>query len=245
MILEIDIGNTRAKWRLLGSGAKVIAAGSDDVSTWVTGNLPGEWRAGLRRVRIASVRGEEIVAALVDALERHCEVVAEVASVSKTCGDVENAYADPAMMGVDRWLALVAAYSEIKSAALIVDAGSAVTIDLVNAQGVHQGGFIIPGPRLMREVLTSSTDRIRFDADAWNVSLAFGQSTSACVLNGVVLAMAGAVALAGVEARKMLGVEPTLFLTGGYAPELMRLPQFGRASYRPDLVMDGLRYVLP
>ena len=245
MILELDIGNTRAKWRLLASSDIVCARGSGDIADWSAGRLPAEWGDDVARIRVASVRSATALDALIGALRLHLHVAPEIAAVGEACAGVRNGYTLPERLGVDRWLAMIAASVEMKCAVLVVDIGSALTLDLVDAEGGHRGGHIIPGPRLMREVLTASTDRIRFDLGESRTSTAFGRDTANCVLNGATLAIAGAIQMAQGDATRLLTCEPTLVLTGGYAEEFARLPEFNTAKYRPDLVMDGLRYALP
>lgn len=61
------------------------------------------------------------------------------------CGRVVNAYPEPSGMGVDRWLAILGAAALTSKDAMVVDAGSAITIDLLKADGCHLGGAILPG----------------------------------------------------------------------------------------------------
>jgi type III pantothenate kinase len=117
----------------------------------------------------------------------------------------------------------------------VVDAGSALTIDIVSATGQHEGGYIIPGPALMERALFLDTDRVRFDEQI-DYALAPGKSTAEAVRHGIALAQAGAVALALEQA----GSEPiTLFFCGGAGETLMHLgPRTGQ--WVPDLVFEGL-----
>lgn len=245
MILELDIGNTQAKWRILGAAGVIRVQGRGDVAEWGSGKLPAAWNDSIERVRIASVRRAEVLEPLLVWLQRWTGVRPEVASAGAMCAGVSNGYTAPASLGVDRWLAMVAAFVEIKGPVLVADIGSALTIDLVDALGCHRGGYIIPGPRLMQEVLIQSTDRIRYDSGGESSPSEFGRSTAICVLNGAALAMVGAIQAARDNAAQLLGIVPTLVLAGGYAGELVRMPQFVAAKHRPDLVLDGLGLVLP
>ena len=75
-------------------------------------------------------------------------------------GSVRNGYEDIAQLGVDRWAAIVGAYTHFGSAVCIVDAGTAVTVDLVRDGGRHLGGLIVPGLQLMRSSLEQDTEDI-------------------------------------------------------------------------------------
>jgi type III pantothenate kinase len=117
----------------------------------------------------------------------------------------------------------------------VVDAGSALTIDIVDESGQHEGGYIIPGPLLMERALLLDTDRVRFEEEV-DYALNPGSSTAEAVRHGIALAQAGAVALAidrdGGETMQLL-------FCGGGGEALMQL--LGRGgSYVPDLVFEGL-----
>lgn len=245
MILELDVGNTRAKWRLVTGAGVIDASGTGDIDEWCLGLTPAAWSGGVGRIRIISVRGDDLLARLIAVLWERFGVRGEIAVVGEECSGVRGCYAEPGRLGSDRWAAMIAAFSEAQAAVLVADIGSALTIDLVDGDGLHRGGFIIPGPRLMRSILLAATDRVRFEQQEQKAVLEFGQDTGACVLNGAMLATVGAIQAAIAEATALLGDEPQLFLTGGYAQLLLEVPAFRDSVYRPDLVMDGLRYLLP
>ena len=138
-------------------------------------------------------------------------------------------------MGVDRWLAMLGARRRCEGRLCVIDAGSATTIDLVDAAGQHEGGYIIPGPALMERALLLDTDRVRFAEDV-DYALTPGKSTAEAVRHGIALAQVGAVAavLDGVER-----VSPELIFSGGAGETLMRLLDRGGLLV-PDLVFEGL-----
>ena len=138
-------------------------------------------------------------------------------------------------MGVDRWLAMLAARARCTDRLCVVDAGSALTIDLVAASGQHEGGYIIPGPALMARSLQRDTQRVRYAARD-DVSLEPGTDTASAVGNGIALAQCGAVELA---LQRCDGDAPALFLTGGGGAALQRLLQ-RPATLVEDLVFEGL-----
>jgi type III pantothenate kinase len=138
-------------------------------------------------------------------------------------------------MGVDRWLAMLGARERERGKLCVIDAGSALTIDIVSAAGQHEGGYIIPGAALMERALLLDTDRVRF-AEEVGDDLAPGTSTAAAVRHGIMLAQAGAVSLAIEKA----GSEPmALLFCGGTGETLMKLVDRG-GQWLPDLVFEGL-----
>ena len=248
MILELDIGNTRAKWRLTDERGQVSVRGSGEVSEWLRSGLPSEWIGCVVRVRAASVVGAGLELKLAGKIQDSLGLVIEFARSRAQVAGLKNAYADPQALGVDRWLALLAAYKQANAAVLVIDIGSALTVDLADRNGGHRGGYIIPGPRLMQGALLRETDRVRFaECDSLG-GLAFGRDTAACVGGGIAAAEVGAVLVALQLARAEVGDDVRVFVTGGWGLGLgERLLEVGLADFvmAPELVLDGLRWALP
>lgn len=247
MILELDLGNTRAKWRLIDVDGEVRARGLALVAEWLAGHLPAEWAGAIRCVRAASVLAAATNTALAALFHARLGLWTQFAVSESCCAGVRNAYADAATLGVDRWLALIAAYQAVQSAVLVVDAGSALTVDVADEGGQHLGGYIVPGAQLMERALFEGTDRVRFDSVAAD-GFGFGSHTGACVRNGIVAAQCGVILVALHEARRRLGRQPALVLSGGWglqaADHLVALG-VDEINVMPDLVLDGLRWALP
>lgn len=240
MILECDMGNTLSKWRLLENGQCVDRGVLDSVERGFQG-LP--MSPSIRRVRVACVAGRELESQLqawvAEALGLRCEF----ARTEAESAGLTNSYEQPEKMGVDRWLAAVAAYNECRSAVLVVDLGSALNAEVVDDSGCHLGGYIIPGAGLMRQALLEGTERVRF-GDKLPVSLVLGRSTAESVDYGIAVAMVGTIKQIIEQASKSLPEGFNIVLTGGGAQSVRPyLPD--TLHWRPDLVMDGLRLVLP
>ena len=233
MILDIDAGNTRIKWRVL-DGARVVARG-DQLTELIRQGMRLEIGAvtSLERVRLSCVAGEDIVKNLCSQFSDKFDVRLELAEVTDRAASVVCGYRDHTQLGVDRWLALIAAYAKNSDAAIVVDAGSAVTIDIVNAEAEHQGGYIVPGLQLMHKALWQGTDRIKVEAKQ-NVDInSPGLSTDEAVDKGCLLLLVAMIeSLAGkYQAR--------LVITGGDA-ELLQDVLCIEAELYPDLVLEGL-----
>jgi type III pantothenate kinase len=227
LILQLDIGNTRIKWRLV-DGTDTVDGGAIVRDGGLV--LPALEQA-LEQVWVASVAGDEQEALLRQEFAGLDVWFARTGG--RACG-VRNSYAQPQRMGVDRWLAMLAAWNQAGDAVCVVDAGSALTIDFVSAGGSHLGGYILPGLDSMERALLSDTDRVRF-ADAPRDSLAPGQSTEEAVYNGLLLSQAGAVALA----LDRVGHVGSLYFSGGNGAVLQAaLDRDGQLA--PDLVLNGL-----
>lgn len=228
--LLIDVGNTAIKWRLANAEGLLDARGSvSDVRSLCQRVEAEPWGlAGL-----ASVASDAVDAELMAALTASREATVHRAAAQTTCLGLVSGYAEPERMGVDRWLAMLAAHVHHEGALCVVDAGTAVTVDLMSAGGLHEGGYILPGADLMRRVLSSETDRIHVGAlEAPTIGL--GNNTQACVTAGSWRAVIGA-----VQSTMAEHPEHRPLLTGGAATTLQNLGL--AATHSPDLVMEGLR----
>lgn len=241
MLLDFDCGNTRIKWRLSDSEGRVQAQG-----VWAGPVGGAEWPSELvvaprmDRVRVASVAAPEVGEGLVTRCRETWSVTPEFAQTRAVQCGVVNGYQDPSRMGVDRWLAVLAAASRSPGRAVaVLDCGTTITLDLVRASGEHLGGYIVPGLRLFREALNRHAHRLVVDRFALGDDRA-GVNTAAAIANGVTGMLGGLVG--GVDAQ--LGESPDWYVSGGDGRdviEALRLP--GR--YCADLVLDGLALALP
>jgi type III pantothenate kinase len=240
-LIEFDIGNTRCKWRVLNPGGLVVEFGSFDCESGL-GSQP--IFSGIGRARLASVAKSEIVQPVIEMLRRN-GIEPEFATSTVSAAGVVNAYVtEPGSLGVDRWLAVVAAYNKEERAVLVLDVGSALTADLVASGGVHLGGYITPGTRLMKASLQQETGKVRFDTSDHHASLDFGCSTVEAVKAGVLAAQLGAAKVAIEQARRKIPAGFAILLTGGGAGQLVGHLGSG-VEVVPDLVMDGLIWLLP
>lgn len=248
MILEIDAGNSRIKWRLC-NGRQVLERGIGE-----PGNLAGMLdelaerpaipAGGPLRVRVASVRGGAFERSLQALVVDRWGVQPEFARSTESCGLVINGYEQPSALGVDRWLAAIAAYDYTPQSCCVIDAGSAITLDLVSAKGRHEGGYIVPGLALQRESFVTRTG-LTLDTEAEWKSVVPGLRTTDALDNGILAMVTGWLVFLLKESGE--GGGRALYLTGGDASVLSE--QLGGHNVRhlvvPDLVLDGLTLALP
>lgn len=232
--LQLDVGNSSAKWRLV-SGGQVLTRGRYLPENPASREALLNCTSQPGQIWVSSVAAPEGEASLADLLRGRWGIDPWFARTAARTGDLSNSYAQPQRMGVDRWLAMLGARQHTQDRLCVVDAGSALTIDIVDNSGRHEGGYIIPGPALMERALLLDTDRVRFDEDI-AYQLTPGVSTAEAVRHGIALAQAGAVALA--LDREAAGGMSLLFCGGG-ARELMHLLNRG-GQFAPDLVFEGL-----
>ena len=238
MRLLIDIGNSCLKWCLYQHGEN-HSAGSID---YRLGFEPARWCEGLQlqpeSVYLISVASPEITNAVIQACDNHWKIKTTTLQTQRYCAGVSNGYNEPLRLGVDRWAAVVAAYQMIKAAVLVVDSGTACTADLIDQNGLHLGGEIMVGRRLLQQSLSSGTSAIELPFSG-NSLQEWGITTTACVEAGAISALCGFVERLQRRARSHLHCDVAVVLTGGDAPAL--LPHLeSMVRYESDLVFRGM-----
>jgi len=239
----IDLGNTRLKWMCadrahgdaLAPGQAHALAHAESADASALDAAFAAVAAG-DHVWIASVASPALTAAVESALRRRGAQVARALTQAE-CAGVRIAYADPSRLGVDRFLALLAAQARAPGAWLIVSVGTALTIDLLDADGLHQGGLIAPSPTLMRESLAQRASQLPIDGGA---VMDFATDTVDALASGAILSARALIARSLRSARRRVGRVPTLLIAGGGADAVC-------AGWRmhpqraPDLVLQGLQ----
>ncbi|MFA0810575.1 type III pantothenate kinase [Microbulbifer epialgicus] len=244
MILELDIGNTRGKWRLLNEG-QVDMRGHFGTSDLREGRMPDGWdKLSLdshpHRVRVVNVAGPVVAESLAEHVRALFSLEVEFSQVLTECAGVACGYDNHRLLGADRWLAMLAAYGRAQQAALIVDCGSAVTLDLIDNQGGHLGGYIVPGIGLMQRSLRLDTHAASSAQElCLTETLGAGRNTDEAINRGLFLMVLGAIDRALDELRVCSDEEPLIWLTGGDGPLLSS--HYRREHHLvPELVLDGL-----
>ncbi|EXF91634.1 pantothenate kinase [Pseudomonas fluorescens HK44] len=247
MILELDCGNSFIKWRVLhADAARLVAEGVVDSDQALLDSLHGCDALNLKYCRLVSVRTNEETAALVSLLVDTFGVTVSCAAPAREMSGVRNGYEDYQRLGLDRWLAMLGAFHLAPGACLVLDFGTALTADLIAADGEHLGGFICPGMPLMRNQLRTHTRRIRYDDLAASRALESfepGRNTVEAVERGCSLMLRGFVLTQLELARSYWGQEFSVFLTGGDAGLVSGIVPEARVV--PDLVFVGLAMACP
>lgn len=176
----------------------------------------------------------------------HCDCDVRFARTERRGWGVTNGYTQPRRMGVDRWVAMIGAWSEVQAACLVVDSGTAVTIDAIDDGGTHLGGQIIPGVATMADSLVSATNDIPQVGPAPGRGGAdlemFARNTAAAVREGAQNAVAGAVDRA-IQTLQSNAYQPVVVLTGGDASRILNA-LCESPLHRPHLVLQGLAHML-
>ncbi|MEH6503024.1 MAG: type III pantothenate kinase [Cycloclasticus sp.] len=235
--LFIDRGNTALKWQVLEGGAlRVAGAANNNIPLGeALGQLSG---SNYSAVFVSSVGEDDFCKNLSKwaADQGHASPVFFKSS-PQACG-VANAYDEPSQLGVDRWLAMIAAHNKYSGMLCVVDSGTALTMDFINNEGLHLGGFIVPGAELMKSSLLDNTQKITLQVT--HPAGQLGKNTTAAVSLGIQQMLRAFVLqqLAEMEIKHQQKI--TLIITGGHAKELTEnLSVTGHIE--SDLVFQGMR----
>lgn len=240
MMLLVDAGNSAVKWALCKAGELAgnnrFAHRGRDISEQLTlywGSL--QQPAG---VYVANVAGKPVGKALAAwTRQQWSRNPVFIASTAAACG-VRNAYSVPENLGVDRWAALIGAHHHTRGAVCIVDCGTAITLDLLLANGQHQGGLILPGIEMLKRALREDTAEVRPAAEVQAASV-IASSTGAAVHGGAVYMVVAAIdrIISDIAATQVQDFE--VVITGGDAGTILTL--LARpARHDPALVLKGL-----
>ncbi len=243
MTLVLDIGNTALKWRVHHGGGRT-QGDCLHYRRWrdVVENLHADWGGSVDRIWVASVAGRAADAELGELLESVFGLRPDFYYSLEQDAGITNAYSEPRRLGVDRWLAMLEAWHRVGNA-VIVDCGSALTLDAVDRSGMHQGGYIVPGLAMLRESLAAGTAEVQVDEEDPARALAPGRNTVEGVRRGILRMTAAFIRDGVVELRRGLADTCRVFLTGGDAHHIAPLLDL-EAELAPELVLDGLERVM-
>ena len=232
-VLAIDAGNTRIKW------------GAHDGTQW------------LKQAWVDTARAAELKTAFADLPPPQAIVVANVAGAALRkkilqalpstpaprwiqservqCG-IRNSYDDPAQLGCDRWAALIGAYRLCSGPALVVNAGTALTVDALANDGLFVGGLIVPGAELMRHALANNTAALKLQPGKFSF---FPTMTGDAIMSGAINALAGAIERMARFLEETGQPQPLCVLSGGGAAVIE--PHLNlEVKVVDNLVLEGL-----
>jgi len=234
MILLIDQGNSRIKYALWnGSALHNVSSGQlADLSAFINdaGNCT--------RALVSSVCDQGTKDELSTKLQE-LGLKAEFATTQISNHGLNNSYQHVERMGIDRWLAMLALWAATQKGFILIDAGSALTLDWVDNSGKHQGGHILPGLMMMQRSLLQQTARVRFEPSSDNQSTKLGSDTESAVQNGCFAALSAYVT--DITTNILSRQECEVFITGGDG-DLIASQLHINSKQMNHLVLDGLRY---
>ncbi len=233
-MLLLDIGNSRSKWAWVEHGAWQRSGAHETVDldglcrTLAALPAPG-------RVLVSNVAGE-LAAAKVRGLCQGWGLEPEFVQACRAQCGVINGYELPERLGSDRWAALIAAWQHCRAACLVVNCGTATTVDALSARGEFLGGLILPGMQMMREALLRGTAQLRDDAGR---ACDFPRNTADAIYSGAVAATQGAV---WRQHALLADAAAPCLLSGGAALQLPDMLGI-RVERIDNLVLQGLQVI--
>jgi len=238
-VLAADVGNTHirlgaVRGEQVYTERQVPVEGGDELGS----ALRALWDAMSRprRVVACSVNDaalDRLRAASLDALDEPIVVVGDDIDLP-----LKTALKAPGSVGADRLCAAVAAYGRLEQACVVIDAGTAVTIDCVNDDGVFLGGAILPGARMQARALSRETAQLPL-VEPRDPDWVFGDDTARAIAGGIVYGLRGAVRERVEAYATELGKWPLVIVTGGDA-ELIKLDEGFVQAIVPNLCLMGV-----
>lgn len=251
-VVVADVGNTRIKLAVVAGDAAgrlpAVAHRQDLLSREFRPENLRQWldraAAGPAVVLVASVHDRAaagLEAAIAEVAATGHRVIRQ-RRVTREHLPIVVEVEQPARVGIDRVAAAAAAATakDAGSPAVVIDCGTATTIDLVAVDGRFLGGAILPGPGLLARALAEGTSRLPAvaDLDSGTLPAMPGRNTQQAIAAGIGFGMRGAVARLVAEAAAAVGGRPQLFLTGG-SRGIVR-DALTEATEIPDLVLHGI-----
>jgi len=252
VILTVDIGNSRIKWASW-ENEKIVARG---VASYISNEMLGAFNKLFSALRKASskkplhvyavcVAGDEMSQALSDWVMQQWQLKVDYLKTKKQFKSIINAYENPEQHGVDRWAAVVAGHLDNPGFSVcVISAGTAITVDLVNKDGRHLGGYILPSFNTMHTALLADTANVKSTYSKQFNSHSVPDNTNDAVNQGLhKLLQAGLRDLCQFAKTKM--DDPVrIILTGGFANIILDYPDMPVMLHKPDLVMQGLYNIM-
>lgn len=248
MMFLVDLGNSAIKWAILAQNhlgpQKSLLYQADNLDSlltqaWLSLDVPqsGVW--------VSNVAGDQKAEILTHWITFHWKLKPTFIKTSRfECGII-NGYKSPEKLGVDRWLALIGAHQLEKGKLCVVDCGTAVTLDVLSANGYHQGGLIIPGVMAMHKALFRNTHALaplKKTLTKHSEKSFLAHDTFRGITLGTLYAIIGLIEHV-INTLEKQGNQVQLILTGGSASALESLLVI---PYRlvPDLVLQGIKAVV-
>lgn len=242
-ILAISVGNTRTQaGRFLDGIGEIDASeyiANDQLDT-IVDRVAHHWE------QLADEEAVVALASVNDSVARVLEariggrLGVDISRIGRDILPAISTRLDPSVRtGVDRLLCAAAAFTTLKQACVVIDAGTAITIDFVDGEGTFHGGVIAPGAQMQLNSLHAHTDALPQVSFALPTNEPFGRNTEQAMLQGVFFGIRGLVQRMIERYATELGTFPLVVATGGDAQLILNHEDFVDRIV-PDLVLMGI-----
>jgi len=235
-VLCLDVGNTRVKWGVCAlEDVEISQQGVTDQFVQAVNDFE---RLTPMPVWVSTVAAEDVNEQIRCWFKKNWDQEINVLQSEPEFEGLQNAYVKPEELGVDRWLAMIAARKMFKTNFCVVDAGTATTIDMVDAAGKHKGGLIMPGLTLMMRALSQNAAKIGQTEGNYRI---LADNTNDAVTSGIMSSWLGGIEKA-LQALIEQNAECVVVLTGGDARRI-NLNGIDNVVHKNELVLLGVGWV--
>ncbi len=252
MQLLVDIGNTRIKWAFVNDNG-LLPSEAMNHADWLTLLENSNWliKQQVSEVIIASVANDSLIKKITAYAKQNWQCHSRRLSTEAAWQQLKNGYTSVEQMGVDRWLAMIAAWALKKEAnkkktdgaCLVIDCGTAITVDAIDENGQHLGGHIVPGLDLLRQTLIKQTAAVRPESKTDNnLKTSYANDTTGAVNHGS-LSMVVDYLQNSWQRFQQQYPTATLFISGGNGALISELLGEEEA-YTKELVLQGMSLVV-
>ena len=251
LYLLFDVGNTRLKWAAVEStqqpsdrqkklwaysgsiSSKSLASPEhrSELADYIAKTLPKPDAIGF-----TCVAGQDAMENLQSLFPQWNDVSWKQLTGDSQYAGARTLYEDPSKLGADRWASVIGARALSNTNILIINAGTATTLDLLGANGVHYGGWILPGLELMQKSLEGNTAQLPLAARDQS-SNGFGLSTNNAIISGCDAAQIGAIQYAIQLAKEMNHPVERVWIDGGNAKILVA--EMSKSKTRSSLSIEA------
>lgn len=237
-MLLLDVGNSRCKWARIENGVWTHR-GVVGNTEFLALQRSFEQLSPPSRIIISNVGGEALAQRLRSVCSMWPAQAEFVLARKEQCG-IKNTYENPSKLGSDRWAALIAAWQRLGHAGLVVNCGTATTVDALSDAGEFLGGLIIPGITLMQQSLSRDTAQLQAEEGCLQN---FPRNTADAIHSGIIQATLGAIEHQGTSLKNLCTNKiVTCILSGGAADKIEA--HLGMSAERVDnLVLEGLKKI--
>lgn len=245
-ILAVDVGNTNIHFAVMENGTVLFRTSVS--STSITAKLKQDLRdvikkdARVKAVVICSVV-PSVTKVLTDLIFRNMKIVPVVVGSDRKV-PLKNLYHDPQQVGQDRLVCAYAACEFYGTPAIIIDLGTAITIDVVSAKREYLGGIIIPGIHITAETLFERTALLPLVKIEKPGSL-IGKDTKGSILSGIFYGYGEMLKGLIHKLSRQLKAKPKIIMTGGHAKLMSEYIAGSVNAIDDDLVFKGLSRLYP
>ncbi len=243
MILTVDIGNSRIKWASWRAEKIVergVSAYTADKSTAVLDKLFSMLDKPTHIFAVC-VAGSKYSQGLSEWSKQHWQLDVEFLETEKQFNNVINAYEDPGQHGVDRWAAVVASHQSYPGFSVcVINAGTAITFDLINKNGRHLGGYILPSYVTMHKALLMDTANVKSALNVEFCHHGVPNNTNDAVNLGLHKLLQAGIREICLFAKQKMDSPMQIIISGGFAETILGYPDMPAMIHQPDLVMQGL-----